>query len=66
MKIRQKRSRTAFEFYKAGCLPEDKLKEIKNYASRRENCSMAGDGINDAQALAQADVGITAMGTRCR
>jgi Cu2+-exporting ATPase len=25
--------------YKAGCLPEDKLKEIKKIASRRENCS---------------------------
>jgi heavy metal translocating P-type ATPase len=52
---------TGIDEFHANLLPEDKLKYLKKYLSKKYTTVMIGDGVNDAATLGLADIGV-AMG----
>lgn len=53
--------KTGIKHWKSGCMPQDKENMVRSLQSEGKCVAMVGDGINDSQALALADVSI-AMG----
>ena len=54
--------RLGMDDFAGGCLPDQKAAKIKEWQETGERVGMVGDGVNDAPALAQADLSITVAG----
>ncbi len=54
-------AKTGLKNYESGLLPHQKVESLEKYMSSEKNTIFVGDGINDAPALARADIGF-AMG----
>ncbi len=55
-------SELGIDYFKSECFPLDKVEKVKKLKENGKNVLMIGDGINDAPALAIADIGV-AMGS---
>ncbi|HVO75572.1 MAG TPA: heavy metal translocating P-type ATPase [Ignavibacteriaceae bacterium] len=54
--------KTGVDYFEAEVLPQDKAEMVKKYQKENEIVAMVGDGINDAPALAQSNLGIALAG----
>jgi P-type E1-E2 ATPase len=55
-------SELGIELFEGSCSPEKKVEKIKAWQEQGQKVGMVGDGVNDAPALAQANLSITTAG----